>query len=165
MLYKEYSRQLDPHIFGGLNGKLSLSTNHFSNKIVIQIRIDGQMDSTYEIKSKGLSDQDIGAFNIEDPHVDDDYAPIRDPLSNFEIVTRVGDSSDMKIPIVCTQIAQLFERVILPMTDAAKGSQGNKAFVITLGTKPWRKSDGNDFAKLLFILKCIKDAYTTGNND
>lgn len=76
-----------------------------------------------------------------------------------------GDSADPKVPVVCVQIAELYRRVILPEVSGTM-AQDNMQFslLISMSSKIWRatkeqSADDNDFGKLVFVLKCIKDMY------
>ncbi|CDO94938.1 unnamed protein product [Kluyveromyces dobzhanskii CBS 2104] len=157
MKFIEFSKQLDPEIFDDYAGELRILADHYENSIVIHLRVNGEIDSTYEVKYKGLNDIDPG-FSLEGTGDDDNFTPIRDPLSQYDVSTKIGDTNDMKIPIICTQIAQLYERVILPKLGSEPGA-GVPDFVITLSTKLWRKSCSNEFEKLIFLLNALKEAY------
>ncbi|QEU62473.1 Irc25 [Kluyveromyces lactis] len=157
MRFIEFHKQLDPEVFSDFPGELGIFANHYDNKIVLQLRVNGEMDSTYEVKSKGLDDTEA-RFVLDGGDDGSDYAPVNDPLSHYDVITKLGDSNDMKIPIICTQIAQLYERVILPTLGSQVGG-GVPDFVITLSTKLWRKSQSNEFEKLIFLLNAVKEAY------
>lgn len=162
MFYKEYTRELDPEVFPENPGQITVYANHYANKVIVQLRVNGELDSTYEVRAKGLGHEETGFAFEQNTEDDEDYAPIRDPLSNYDVSTRLGDSNNMKMPIICTQIVELYQRVILPKLSGGVdvAVNGNTDFVLTLSTRLWRKSDENDFGKLLFLLQTIKEAYS-----
>lgn len=160
MKFVEHVKELDSEVFSDFPGELGIFASHYENKVVVQIRYNGEMDSTYELKSKGLGNQEQEMaldFGNEGGEFADDYAPVRDPLSHYDVITKLGDSNDMKIPIICTQIAQLYDRVIIPRLGGQQGLPSD--YVITLSTKLWRKSEVKSFEKLIFLLAAIKEAY------
>ncbi|CAB4252523.1 similar to Saccharomyces cerevisiae YLR021W IRC25 Component of a heterodimeric Poc4p-Irc25p chaperone involved in assembly of alpha subunits into the 20S proteasome [Maudiozyma barnettii] len=171
---------------GSLSGlPLDISSIHFSNQILLQIRLNGEMDSTYEVTRRGLNTLDQGVSRPiagfatllpeEQDDDDDDYSynadVMRDNLADFQVLTKLGDSTDHKMPVICTQIGELYQSVIMPMLR--KNGKNNElacdgsSLLITMSTKIFRQTikldqdSGNDldFAKLVFILKTIKEMY------
>ncbi|CAI4045775.1 hypothetical protein SKDZ_12G0770 [Saccharomyces kudriavzevii ZP591] len=151
--------------------ELYLQATHFSNTILLQIRLNGEMDSTYEVSLKGLNPLlDVDAVplagnleNTGDDLDDEEEEFARDHLSDYQVVTKLGDSTDPKAPVVCIQVAELYRRVLLPEMNSVM-IQGNVqlSLLITMSSKIWKPSrgqNGDDFGKLVFLLKCIKDMY------
>ncbi|AHY78427.1 ADI_G0040770.mRNA.1.CDS.1 [Saccharomyces cerevisiae] len=154
------------------NKELYVQATHFNNTILLQIRLNGEMDSTYEVSSKGLNPiLDINVplagnlGNTGGDYDDEEEEFVRDHLSDYQVVTKLGDSADPKVPVVCVQIAELYRRVILPEVSGTM-AQDNMQFslLISMSSKIWRatkeqSADDNDFGRLVFVLKCIKDMY------
>lgn len=179
MFHKEITKKLPKHLFSGENNELGVSAVHFTNKIVIQLRFNGELDTTYEIIPKGLPIGDTLATPLagdvlieeeeeEGPEYPEDsdnehmhHTSVQDNLSNFQTVTRLGDSNDMKLPIVCTQIAELYQKVIFPSDkDGMLAISPSRNFIITLSAKLWRQNKpDDDFGRLIFILQTIKEMY------
>lgn len=139
------------------NGEISLKAVHYNNAVVLQVRYNGEMDSTYEVSSLGLTvgrplalDSATGVVGEED----EEEEPI-DYLADYKVVTRLGESDDPKMNIVCTQIAELYYKLIGGDNVSATN------VVISLSRKLWKGQDSNDkdFAILVFLLQCIKDMY------
>ncbi|EJS42764.1 YLR021W [Saccharomyces arboricola H-6] len=155
------------------DNELYLQATHFNNVILLQIRLNGEMDSTYEVSLKGLNHLlDIDAVplagnlgNTDDDQDDDQEEFVRDHLSDYQVVTKLGDSSDPKVPIVCIQVAELYRRVVVPeLNDAMIRGDVQSNLLISMSSKIWRtakgqNNDNNNFGKLVFLLKCIKDMY------
>lgn len=156
------------------NKELNVNATHFTNAILLQIRLDGEMNSTYEVSQRVLRPLEQ---NLETPlagynsfrNGGDDIANsdeeetlfVRDSLSDYQVTTKLGDPNDAKIPVVCTQIAELYQRVILPtVSNDIVGNVGGTNLVITLSSKIWDKTSNTDFQKLVFILKTIKEMYS-----
>lgn len=129
------------------SGEIELKATHYNNAVILQIRFNGELDSTYEVSSLGLT----GPLALDRSTLDGDDE-VTDHLSDYKVVTRLGDSDDPKMDIVCTQIAELYRRVI--------GDNASNV-VISLSRKLWSGRDSNDkdFAMLVFLLQCIKDMY------
>lgn len=139
------------------NGEISLKAVHYNNVVVLQVRYNGEMDSTYEVSSLGLTvgrplalDSAPGVGGEED----EEDEPI-DYLADYKVVTRLGESDDPKMNIVCTQIAELYYKLIGGDNVSATN------VVISLSRKLWKGQNSNDkdFAILVFLLQCIKDMY------
>ncbi|SCU82864.1 LAME_0C03158g1_1 [Lachancea meyersii CBS 8951] len=163
----------------GCNSVLESSAVHFSNKVLLQIRLNGELDTCLEVKSKGLptsslqtgslgehfsegqSQQAEGSGETYDDEDLENFTPAEDSLSNFQISTRLGDSNDMKLPIVCSQIAELYYKAVFPANaDQLRDVAPVRDFVISLSAKFFRKSSSdNEFQTLLFILQAIKNMY------
>ncbi|SCU85843.1 LADA_0D10154g1_1 [Lachancea dasiensis] len=162
---------------------LELSAVHFINKVVLQIRLNGELDTCLEVISKGLPAESMSSTPLglqvmqrNEDQIDmpmlaedcndneneiNDFTPVEDSLSNFHIITRLGDSNDMKLPIVCCQIAELYQKVIfLSNVDNMRDVAPTRDFVISLSAKIWKSaSPGRDFSLLIFILTSIKEMY------
>lgn len=98
--------------------ELSLNAIHFSNQILIQIRLDSELDSAYEVTEQGLAEMEgvnseLGyTNNVEESN--DDTQLANDDLSTYHIVGKLGDPDNSKLKVVCSQIAKLYNTVIIP---------------------------------------------------
>ncbi|SCU79391.1 LAFA_0B02828g1_1 [Lachancea sp. 'fantastica'] len=159
---------------------LEIETAHFNNKVLVQIRFNGELDTCIEVKSRGLPNRsfDTARFNgngmnhsaqqqeeNNDGESDEDefdYTLAEDSLSNYHISTRLGDSNNMKLPIVCSQIAELYYKAIFPScaNDLEEVSPVGD-FVISLSSKLFgSNSTYDDFEMLLMLLRNIREMYT-----
>lgn len=166
MFNRDFVAQFPEELF--LNGdELSVNAVHFENQILLQIRFNGEMDTTYEVSQKGLRSANFGAplagqgeLSFPEEEDGDNFDFTKDNLSDYEVVTKLGNSNDMKLPVICTQISELFQRVILPSINQ---STEGKSYLITTSSKIWRDSNNEsntkDFNKLVFVLKCVKNMY------
>ncbi|SMN18610.1 similar to Saccharomyces cerevisiae YLR021W IRC25 Component of a heterodimeric Poc4p-Irc25p chaperone involved in assembly of alpha subunits into the 20S proteasome [Maudiozyma saulgeensis] len=171
---------------GSLSGlPLDITSIHFSNQILLQIRLNGEMDSTYEVTKRGLNALDqgisrpIAGFNSvpsEEQNDDDEFSynadVVRDNLADFQVVTKLGDTTDHKMPVICTQMGELYQSVIIPMLRTSGKSNeltcDGSSLIITISSKIFRQPKGEDqdpdneldFAKLVFVLKTIKEMYS-----
>lgn len=139
--------------------ELSLHSVHFSNKILLQIRCNGEMDTTYEVVPKGLQpfSRPLAGLQVEQ---EEEFSG--DHMADWQVICRLGDSNDTKLPVICTQIGELYRKVVLPSNLDGMAHQDevqNRGLVITLSSKIWR-SDENSFDKLVFVLKSLKEMYS-----
>lgn len=180
----QYHEQFPEELLGksvSLPGHLDINAVHFSDSILLQIRLNGEMNCTIDVSRTGLRpvEQDVmnrpiagisSGGTSDDGEDDSDELFVRDNLSDYNVNVRLGDPNDPKLPVIATQIAELYQRVIIPMLQRGKGMPDDPSsldIVITLSSKIWPVSpngddDNNndkDFAKLVFLLKCIKDMY------
>ncbi|CCE63400.1 hypothetical protein TPHA_0E03100 [Tetrapisispora phaffii CBS 4417] len=155
--------------------ELYISSIHYSNYVLLQIRFNGELDTTYEISQKGLRsvsfDRPLAGslmMNDEQRSDDDEFDFTIDNLSDYQIVTKLGNSNDMKLPVICTQIVELYNKIILPKLHPDKKDDISKnKFIITLNSRIWGSnpnadsstSSNVDFNRLVFLLKCIKSIY------
>ncbi|CEP62750.1 Irc25p LALA0_S06e02938g [Lachancea lanzarotensis] len=180
MFAADYRTYIPDDLQLGSNCVLETSAVHFNNKVLVQIRFNGELDQCLEVTSRGLpassfeatklydevfqnsSQQKEENKNYEFDNDDDSFTLAEDYLSNFQISTRLGDSNDMKLPIVCSQIAELYYKVIFPSNaDKLRDVAPTRDFVISLSGKFFRKSStDNDFRILLHILQAIRSMYT-----
>ncbi|CAL9727862.1 proteasome chaperone 3 [Monosporozyma unispora] len=159
-------------------GHLDINATHFSNAILLHIRLNGEMNCTLDVTRTGLRpvEQDVmhrpiagiegselnsGGVNNKE---EDEELFIRDNLSDYNVHIRLGDPNDPKLPVIATQIAELYQRVIIPTLQRGQGIPDNPSsldIMITLSSKIWSRGDSTDedFSKLVFVLKCIKDMY------
>ncbi|KAL3230485.1 hypothetical protein RNJ44_00934 [Nakaseomyces bracarensis] len=164
MQVRQLERQLPEEFGHGGVGRsvVSLKAVHYNNAVLLQVRLDGEMDSTYEVSSVGLKSSvgrplalnNTGAVGGDGS---DDEEEAMDYLADYKVVTRLGDSDDPKMNIVCTQIAELYYKLIGADNITAT------TVVISLSRKLWKGHDSNDrdFAVLVFLLQCIKDMYVS----
>ncbi|CCK73030.1 Irc25p KNAG_0M01770 [Huiozyma naganishii CBS 8797] len=144
---------------------------HYTNYVLLQLRLNGEMDCTVEVSRRGLSSvgQDSlgnpiagfsGAPDLEDDADEQDFA--RDNMADYHVITKLGDPNDTKTPVIATQIAELYQRVILPnVPGSLKQSTEDPAstsLIVTLSSKIWR-DDTEDFQKLVYVLQTIKEMY------
>ncbi|EDO19025.1 hypothetical protein Kpol_2002p97 [Vanderwaltozyma polyspora DSM 70294] len=164
MYTRQSTNQLPLDLFPG-GDELAINATHFTNEILIQLRFNGELDTTYEVSQKGLNTNSVIQRPIASPSFlnnEDDEDTITDYLSDYQVITKLGNSNNMKLPVICTQIAELYNKVIL----SNQNDISNKNLLITLSSKLWKDNDNdnnnnnnNDFDKLIFVLKCIKDMY------
>lgn len=145
----------------GLIGELDLSAVHFTNEILLQIRYNGELDTTYEVSPEGLRPFDERHLAGLTDSISDDEADVGDRMANYKVVAKLGDSSDAKLPVICTQIADLYQQVILPKNVDKMGVAEieSRNLIITMSSKIW-KDDVSQFERLVFVLKSIKQMYT-----
>ncbi|QLQ81090.1 hypothetical protein HG537_0E04450 [Torulaspora globosa] len=144
----------------GLKGEVEISATHFSNEILLQIRFNGEMDTTYEVAPEGLRPFDQRQLAGFSDSLEEDEAQIGDRMANYKVVAKLGDSNDAKLPVVCTQIADLYQQVILPtnVDRIGVGEIHRRNLLITMSSKLFR-DDTKQFERLVFILKTIKQMY------
>lgn len=146
---------------------LTIVATHFVNEILLQIRYNGEIDVTYEVSQEGLRPFDNGhlAGHTASFDEEDEEDNLRDNLANYKVVAKLGDSNDAKLPVICTQIAELYRQAILPKNIDGMGyfSDGaqTRNLLITMSSKFWKKEGDNsrDFEKLVFVLKTIREMY------
>ncbi|CCF60185.1 hypothetical protein KAFR_0J01180 [Kazachstania africana CBS 2517] len=173
MLYFEFKGEFGPDVKSLEGSTLNISATHFTNQILIQIRASGEMDSTYEVTQRGIRPMEqifsrpiAGQNGVleENEEEEEEFETMRDHLSDYNVIVRLGDSNDAKIPVICTQIANLYQTVILPQSaPVLRGDNFSGVnLLITLNSKMWRQDENDsnvDFAKLVFLLKSIKEMY------
>ncbi|CCH60404.1 hypothetical protein TBLA_0C06070 [Henningerozyma blattae CBS 6284] len=171
----ELPKELFPQKTDIRSSQLTIEAVHFINQVLIQIRYNGEMNTTYEISPKSMNtikNPTMGFGNSVDYFQDDadeSQQSFPNHLANYQITTRLGNSNDMKLPVICTEIAELYSKIILPSNvDELEtiDSPLNRTFMITMSTKLWydnvEESDittNRDFQKLIFVLKTIREMY------
>lgn len=157
MYHKELTVKFPEHVLSG--AELELHTVHFSNKILLQVRCNGEMDTTYEVLPRGLEplQRPLAGFSDND---EDEFSG--DHMSDWQVICRLGDSNDAQLPVVCTQIGELYRRVIIPSN--VDGLYQNdeiqsRGLVITMSSKMW-KGNEKSFDELIFVLGSIKQMYS-----
>lgn len=174
-----FTNEQSPKLSGS---SLDITSIHFTNQIILQIRLNGEMDSTYEVTKRGINSldsnisrpiaglskipQEIATNDNDEEDYTFDASIIRDNLADFQVVTKLGDTMDHKMPVICTQIGELYQSVIIPHL-LSKGNNRNEIsdgnnLIITVSSKIFRDEDENsdmDFGKLVFLLKTIKEMY------
>lgn len=148
------------------DAELNIVAIHFTNEILLHIRCNGEMDTTYEVSRKGLRPLEQRYLVDHTPCLDDDDQDgfVRDNLADYQVVPKLGDSNDTKLPVICTQIAELYLQTILSRNvDGLGNSNGieSRNLLITMCSKIWKQDGENarDFDKLVYVLKSIKDMY------
>ncbi|AMD22789.1 HHR020Wp [Eremothecium sinecaudum] len=169
MYHRELTKEIPVELLRGSGvdiNILSIDAIHYMNKVVLQIRLNGEMDATAEVKPKGI--EFSPSFNSAEPESfeeedDDGLFYVNDELSKYNVAIRVGNSNDMKLPIVLMQIAKLYDKVITPSNvDRLNATGTGRSTVITLTTKFWNSENSqgqSDFHKLAFLLNAIKEMY------
>ncbi|SCV13432.1 related to Proteasome chaperone 3 [Nakaseomyces glabratus] len=160
MQVRSIRRKLDAQI-DAAEGEVAVKALHYSNSVVLQIRYNGEFDSTYEVNSVGLRPGSItngrplalNTYASEDNSQNGGSAT--DYLADYKVVVRLGNGDDPKMNIVCSQIAELYNQ--MQGGDELRGVN----LVISLSRKLWKGEDSHsrDFAVLVFLLQCIKDMY------
>lgn len=160
-------------------GVLDIDATHFSNTILLQIRLNGEMNCTLDVSQTGVRPMEESMFqrpiagmtNDDDEDGDEDETLfIRDNLADYNVHVRLGDPNDSKLSVVATQIAELYHRVVIATLQrgSIRDPTSGLNLVITLSSKIFNpltrdgttSNNDEDFAKLVFVLKCIKDMYT-----
>ncbi|AQZ09591.1 IRC25 (YLR021W) [Zygosaccharomyces parabailii] len=85
--------------------ELTLHSVHFSNKVLLQIRCNGEMDTTYEVVPKGLQPLSRPLAGLQDEQ-EEEFSG--DHMADWQVICRLGDSNDTKLPVICTQIGELY---------------------------------------------------------
>lgn len=159
MYSKEFTTRFPPEILPEV--ELGLHSVHFSNRIILQIRYNGEMDTTYEVVPRGLQPFSRPLAGISsDENDEDEY--LGDHMADWQVICRLGDSNDTKMPVICTQIGELYRKVVLPSNVDHMSHEDevqSRGLVITLSSKLWR-SDDKSFDKLVFVLKSLKKMYS-----
>lgn len=157
MYHKEFTVEFPKDVLPG--GELELHSVHFNNKILLQVRYNGEMDATYEVVPRGLEplQRPLAGFSVDDDEFSGDH------MSDWQVICRLGDSNDAQLPVVCTQIGELYRRVIIPSN--VDGLYQNdeiqsRGLVITMSSKMWKDNEKN-FEKLIFVLGSIKQMYNS----
>ncbi|QLL33529.1 hypothetical protein HG536_0E04400 [Torulaspora globosa] len=158
MFHRESIVSIPPAL--GLAGEVEISATHFSNEILLQIRYNGEMDTTYEVAPEGLRPFDERQLAGFSDTLDENEAPADDQMANYKVVAKLGDSNDAKLPVVCTQIADLYQQVILPtgVDKIGVGEAERRNLLITMSSKLW-SDDTRQFERLVFILNSVKQMY------
>lgn len=165
---------------GSLNGStLGITALHFTNDTILQIRLNGEMDSTFKVVKRGIDtlgdhvSRPIAGFassREESIDQDDEFAfqdeQLKDNLADFQVTIKLGDPNNHKIPVICTQIAELFSSVLVPLlrsTTVGNNTPLNASnLTITMSSKIFtEKQEGanSDFGRLVFLLAQIKSMY------
>ncbi|KAH7589142.1 20S proteasome chaperone assembly proteins 3 and 4 [Nakaseomyces glabratus] len=169
MQVRSIRRKLDAQI-DAAEGEVGVKALHYSNSVVLQIRYNGEFDSTYEVNSVGLRPGSmtngrplaLNTYASEDNsqdggtgEIDEETEEPTDYLADYKVVVRLGNGDDPKMNIVCSQIAELYNQ--MQGGDELRGVN----LVISLSRKLWKGEDSHsrDFAVLVFLLQCIKDMY------
>lgn len=146
-----------------LPGEVEISAVHFTNEILLQLRYNGELDATYEVSPEGLrpfDERHLAGLSETGDGDEDDEPDVEDRMANYKVVAKLGDSSDAKLPVICTQIADLYQQVILPgnVDKMTVSEVETRNLLITMSSKLWR-DDTKQFERLVFILKSIKEMY------
>lgn len=155
MYHKELNVEFPPEVLPGV--ELDIQSIHFNNKILVQIRYNGEMDSTYEVIPKGLEplSRPLAGFSVDDEEFSGDH------MADWQVICRLGNSNDAQLPVICTQIGELYRRIILP-SDVDRMNHNDeiqtRGLVITTSSKMWKGND-KSFDKLVFVLGSIKQMY------
>ena len=167
-----------PEEYKGLAGSnLDITATHYTNFILLQIRLNGELDSTFEVtcRRSGLllagavrppiaTDEPQSSSMQSDDESISELDFVRDNMSDFDVVAKLGDSNNVKLQVICTQIAELYNSVIVPGLLGADNPNRGRNMIITLSTKlVTRGADSNpeDFGRLVLLLQSIKAMYTS----
>lgn len=182
-----------PHL-----GNINIMAQHFYNEILLTVRLNAMMNYTLEVSRQGLrsleqdtmlrpiagiySDSNKNNTSPESKDTVDELDAqeelfIRDNLSDYSVVVKLGDPNNNKLIVISTQIAELYYRVILPQIER-KLPMGDgisaPTLIITLNSLIWENPRDNnannhnnlaeldstqDFNKLVVILRSIKQMY------
>ena len=173
-----------PEEYEGLAGSnLDITATHYTNFILLQIRLNGELDSTFEVtcRRSGLllagamrppiaTDLPQGSSTqSDDDNTSEDESKsgldfVRDNMSDFDVIAKLGDSNNVKLQVICTQIAELYNSVIVPELLGDNNPNRGRNMIITLSTKLVTKgadSNPEDFGRLVLLLQSIKTMYTS----
>lgn len=142
MFHRESTVEV-PEELGG--GELNVMAVHFTNQVLLQLRYNGELDTTYEVSPQGLGQM----------HQRSSSGELRDTMAEYKAVAKLGSSDDAKLPVVCTQLAEL---VLNTVVDGIETFQPRN-LLVTMSRRLWYRGY-NDFETLLFVLKTIKQMYT-----
>ncbi|AGO09836.1 AaceriAAL155Wp [[Ashbya] aceris (nom. inval.)] len=176
MLHRELQKAIPPALLGlneSTQNELELTAVHFSNKTLLHIRFNGEMDATYEVQPRGAGGlgADVGAPHGRAAHTlgaeeDEEEDFVEDRLSNYSVAMKMGNSNDMKLPVVVMQIAELYERAVYPSVFGAQSQAGpDLGLLVTLSSRFWRtggagsSASSSDFDRLMFVLQSIREMY------
>lgn len=108
----------------------------FQDKIILNVQINGVMDSTFDIPISSSS-----SINV--------YSRIKNgETSGVEPVILIGDHNNLKIQVVASQIGEL-----------VLASANPKNLLLSIGSKWFGKgdeADDKDFDRLMFVLDNVK---------
>ncbi|AAS50211.1 AAL155Wp [Eremothecium gossypii ATCC 10895] len=176
MIYRELQKAIPPALWGldeSAQNELELTAVHFTNKTLLHIRFNGEMDATYEVQPRGAGGlaADVGglhggaASSLRAEGNDEDEF-VEDHLSKYNVSMKMGNSNDMKLPVVVMQIAELYERAVYPSVLGAEARAGpDLGLLVTLSSRFWRSASaggpgsGSDFDRLMFVLQSIREMY------
>lgn len=142
MFHRESTVEL-PSELGG--GELSVLAIHFTNQVLLQLRYNGELDTTYEVSRQGLGQLHQLGSNGE----------LRDTMADYKAVSKLGNSDDAKLPVVCTQLAELVLRTVVDGIETFEP----RNLLVTMSSKLWYHGS-HDFETLMFVLRTIKQMYT-----
>ncbi|CCD26778.1 Irc25p NDAI_0I02090 [Naumovozyma dairenensis CBS 421] len=171
MAFYKLTKQFDENLLQGQ--ELTITAAHFRNQTIVQIRLEGQIDSTYEVTLEGISslehsltrplagrqflNENQGGVDV-DEDIDSSHF-IRDNLSDYKVVTKLGDPDDTQLTVISSQIAELYNSVIIPKFQPSHEMDNNGKFLISISSKIWKGDGSAAFQKLVFILQSIKEMY------
>lgn len=141
MFHRESTVQVAPELGGG---ELHVVAVHFTNQVLLQLRYNGELDTTYEVSPQGLGQL----------HQMSSGGDLRDSMADYKAVAKLGNSEDAKLPVVCTQLAEL---VLKTVEDGIETFEP-RSLLVTMSSKLWYRGS-NDFETLMFVLKTIKQMY------
>lgn len=125
--------------YEGDNVEVEFHKIEFDDKVIINIKIDGAMDSTFDVPMSNKALMAAGDSRVE---LD----------LGIEPVVLVGDSGNTKLQIVATQVGKVV---------ATSGRPKNT--ILSVGSRWFGKGDESsedDFTKLLFVLENVKKLYS-----
>ncbi|KAH3899354.1 uncharacterized protein SCODWIG_00389 [Saccharomycodes ludwigii] len=126
-------------------------SQHFSNRVLVQLRLNGELDTTYSVTC-----QDVTKVLLSEDNNSMENEYTNDHMSNYQIDTLFGDSNNMQLPIMAAQISELYIKNKLKVS-------GSESFIIMLSSKLLNREKITDnislFDILLKILTNIKNMY------
>lgn len=120
---------------------LTVSSVHFSTHTLIQVHHNDQLNTTY----------------VATPNTSSLINPASNDNDKYQLQVKLGNSNDMKLPIIVNQIIKLYDEVILPL-NLDNLHNIRRSYVVSLGSKVW-ESDNADFTLLMKVLTFIKNMY------
>lgn len=149
-------------VLPGTEDAVGVQLTSFTNKLVVFVRLNGEMDTSYRIpmptetilgNMAGLSDPS----NPDDLKYDREHGldnDVLDQTSKIEPVCILGDSSNYKMRVVCCQLALLL---------ITSNKDETRDIILTASSKLFRgQLKDNDFETLYFVMGLVKECYGRG---
>ncbi|KAL6949793.1 hypothetical protein ACO0QE_000455 [Hanseniaspora vineae] len=131
------------------NAEIHICCQFFANRVLVQIRWNGELDTSYSVTCQDITQvlEEPHKYGEDEEDADDGF--YQDPLSNYQITTLFGDSNNLELPIIASQVSELF----IKNKDRAPNIG---SFVVMLSSKLFHQKDNTKFDTLLTILSAIK---------
>ncbi|KAL6946686.1 hypothetical protein ACO0RG_000846 [Hanseniaspora osmophila] len=133
------------------NAEIHICCQFFANRVLVQIRWNGELDTSYSVTCQDITQvlEELHNYGEDGEATDGDDGFYQDPLSNYQITTLFGDSNNLELPIIASQVSELF----IKNKDRVPNIG---SFVVMLSSKLFHAQDNTKFDTLLTILAAIK---------